>query len=811
MPIPNSPLLWRGVGGEAKHYIKITFRNLWKYKTQSIISIIGLAVGFTCFALCSYAIRIQWDWNKNIRDVDRISLVCTETDDALRSCGYRYAAEQLEKDFPEIESGTVSYLISPDIEKLCEVSGKEGTNHWYEERFIFADHNFLDILGIRLLQGNKNEYQNQPNAILLTEETALKFFGAMDVVGRTFVDIDDFHDTRTVFTVYGVIENLPKQSQFESFAGIELNNRIIDRPSDWMMNQVFMNLVKIHPQTDLKKLNRKLEKYTMTRKDGKEIPIQLIPFRDQEKLSNQPAMTVALIFFMIGFLLLFTALVNYVSFVFGQILNRIKECGIRKVNGAIAGDLFFSFFIEALTSFLFACLLSFLLMYVLLNTIDFQKELSLEFDLDYLFQLQSQYTLIGIVLLGLICLVSTRRLITIPVVQSLQGGFVKYKKTEVRSIFLTIQLIICFLLLGASWFLYSQSKHLQKEYTLQLSEEDKNRTFSISLNGGKFEAVRDQILAELKQNPDVEIISRNGMSLLNAWQIGKGRFSWDEITEEQSEATLQHILTDANYLELINKETKEGRFFREDEPDRVVVNESFVRLFGRNPLGEQISVTIWGVTTGYTVVGILPDIVNSSFKKDEAIFPCMYLPYPDGHANLDCYVKVRKGSEEKFRKEMTESLRRFVHASTPVYIQNLSEDSQFSVHSEQMLFKLIFPFAICCLLIGLLGMYASVMINTEKRKKEVAIRKINGARVTDIVWLFCKNNLLLVLAAAVVAFPVLYFGLNMWLSNYAFRINVSMLSFILLALVMALLVLLTILGQVSRISRFNPAEMIKEN
>jgi len=790
------------------HYLKIAFRNLWKYKTQSVVSVIGLAVGFTCFVVCSYSLRVGFSWNKKINDIENIYYVYSEQDGQPKGCGYRYAAENLKNNFTEIESGTTFYQLGPYIDKLCEITSGDNETiiNYHKECFLFTDHSFLDAFGIRVLLGNKDEFINQPNAILLTEKTALKFFGTTDVIGKTFNHIDDFNDKQEIFTIQGVIENFPQQSQFERFSGIELNTEIINNPSQQWINDFFENYVKIDTKTDIKQLNQKLKNYSIPQL---ETSVQLIPLLDKDKLSgNNTAWIMSALLFTIGILVLLTTLVNYIGFVFGHILNRIKECGIRKVNGAISRNLFFSFFAETIVSFLPACLLSVVLV-LFVSKYSSNVEFFYEIDTDFIIRLLIQYTIIGIVLLGLICFLSTSRLINMPIIQSLHGGFIKQKKSTVRNIFLTVQLFICFLLLGGSWFIYSQSNYLEKQYSLGLSEDDKSRIFQVSLNGDKLEPVRNQIIDELEQNPNIEMISRNGMSLLGPWGIGEKRFSWSDITSEQEKAKMSHMYTDANYLDFIRIKIKEGRFFDIKEPDKAVVNESFIKVFGRNPIGEQISVNCWGVMKDYTIVGILPDLINSQFRSDEVIHPCIYMPYPDGYANLTCYVKVRKGYEETFREEITESLHRFVHKATPVYVENLKEDRKHTINNEVRIFTLIFIFSIICVVTSLLGMYALIVINTEKRRKEIAIRKINGAGITDIIWIFCKSNLVLVIVSAIIAMPLLYYGLNLWLQNYALRINISILHFIWLVLLMLALVSLTILGQIIRISKLNPAEIIK--
>jgi ABC-type antimicrobial peptide transport system permease subunit len=798
-----------------KHYLTIAFRNMWKYKTQSIISIIGLTVSFICFAYCTYQLRMQDAFNRDLKDVDRICFIYNEGE-GENEAGRNYnrtIPELLEKEYPEIESSIAIFDLMPYIGKLCEITGEDGNTQYFEEMFVMGNGQFMDFFDIQFIAGSITELDKYPGAILVTKKTALKFFGTTDVVGKTFTDINDFYDQKETYTIRGVIKDFPDRTYFSQFCGMEWNSPLVNDPGFRFYNEPYFTYIKLKPGTDIDKLNQKLKnhpvRYAETNGETAETSVQLMPLLQYyDFMSKSHPSSKAFIFFMIGCLVLLTAFLNYIIFIFGRVLNRIKECGIRKVNGSSRLHLFMLFFVEALVVYLIACLLCFpvvSLSFPFFNNMTEYREL----DTGYFYTLLVQYTLAGIVFIGLLSLAITWRLIRIPVLQSIGQGLVLRQNSHARSIFLTVQLAICFLFVGASWFVDRQNKQMESAMTAGLNKDDRSRIFSVGMNGDKLDAARPDMLRKLQQNPNIEIVSRNGMDLFGAWQIGEGRFTWDSITEIESKTTMNHICTDANFAELVKITPKEGRFFKPNDNTEMVVNESFAKLVNRNPIGMNIGVNYWGEGMQYyRVVGVIPDIANNQYKSN-LVYPCFYYPYPEGYINLTCYIKVKPGYGKTFQVEMETELRKYLSPGTNIWISNLKERTSQSLSEEVDLLKMVSTFSLICIIITLLGMYASVVLTTEKRKKEIAIRKINGATQGIIIRMFCKDIYVSLFISACIAFPILIYGLNNWLKDYAVRIPIGILPFVLLFMLLALIVTLITIGQIVRIAHTNPAEVIK--
>ena len=377
--------------------------------------------------------------------------------------------------------------------------------------------------------------------------------------------------------------------------------------------------------------------------------------------------------------------------------------------------------------------------------------------------------------------------------------------------FISTQLVICFLFMGATWFVKKQSDLIEYHLTNGLSEKDKTSIFEISLNGDKLTPVRPEILRKLEQTPYVETICRNGMGLSGAWYLGAGRFTWEGLDEQKTQLQIGHMYTDPNYFDLINTQVQQGRLYTMEETDKVVINESLAKLFPSNPIGMQIGVDYWrrGMIN-YQIVGIIPDIINNPSRlNSEPVIPCIYMPFPENSVNLSCIVKIKPEYRKAFPDMIKSELLKHVNPATPVYVESMKEHSTFYLNYEQKLFQITSLFSIICVLISLLGIYASVTLSTERRKKEVAIRKINGATPTVILLIFAKSSLVQLVVSAIIAFPVLALLLHKWLQNYPTRIAINISPFIFLFFLIAIIFFMTIICQLWRIARINPAEVIK--
>jgi ABC-type antimicrobial peptide transport system permease subunit len=753
------------------------------------------------------------DWCKNIKDIDRICFIYPNDNPDRNKLNkvnpFFSVPEVLEKEFPEIESHVAFRDDYFGTHKVCEISQEGKGNIYFEKEFVVVDEKFMHFFDIKFIAGSRKDLENTPKAILLTETTAMKMFGSLDVIGKTFTNINDWQNSREDYTIRGVIRDFPERSTLARFNGVEWNNQLNNNN---MHSFSFTTYVKLKQGADLNKLNEKLKNhilhYPNNQNEMMEMKVQLKPLREYNNfISDGEYSRNAYMFFITGFLVLLTAILNYIVFISGRALTRIRECGIRKVNGSGLYNIFTLFFTEALAVYLAACAAGFLIVefaFPLFNGIEMFETL----EAGYMYRLLGQYTLAGIGLIALLCLTITGRLIRIPAIQCINNGMILRQNNLVRNIFMTIQFVICLLFVAGSWFINSQNNLMESTMSGGLSKDDKERIFLINTYGDRLQAARPAIHNYLKQNPNVEIISRNGMELFRAWPVDEGYLNWDNITEKEKEIPMQYMYADANFVDLAKINTIEGRMFADDEIDKMVVNESFAKAINRNPIGMIIGF-YWRDMRYYQVVGVIPDITNNQFNFSAGfVLPGLYFPYPDDFVTLNYHVKVRAGYEKIFPKRMKEELRKYVSPHSYVYVENITNSVSTTLSAEKNLFKMTAIFSTVCIIITLLGMYAAVVLSTEKRKKEITVRKIHGATSWIIIRMFCKNIYLLLGLSACIAFPIAVYLLRNWLNDYAIRIKIGILPFILLFLLLAALVTAITIGQIARIARTNPAETI---
>lgn len=792
-----------------RHYLKMALRNLQRYRLQTVICIVGLSVGFVCFTLCSYTFRISLNWNKGLMDSERLYRIQTEEKEQLSVNSDRLLSEALLRELPEVESQVAISLMMPYIRKNCEITTPGNAINYHEENFVIARIDALDFFGIELLAGDPGEIAGNSGSLLLTESAARKLFGTTDVVGKSFVDIDDFHDTRTTCYIRGVIRDFPKQTFLSDYSGMEINHPQLEDPGNWLYYNAFNTYVKLRKGTDMKGVNNKLAALTIKYDhsgETKEAKVCLLPETERRKEVWEESR----LYFLIGSCVLLIAILNFLLFTFGRLLNRIRESALRKVCGSGRAELFSLFSTEAVVSYTLSCLFGLLIIRLFFPILSVTGAYYGTPDFAFVYICFGQYFLSGILLILLVSWVATRRLIRLPIIGSINENVFGRSHNGLRNLFITIQIAVCLLFLGGSWFLYSQGRFMESRLNGKLDEEEQKSTYLVHMSGDRLDPVRGQIFSFLRQKPGVVDFSRNGMDLFAAWRLGNGYFSWEGITGDQQNQKMSYIITDANFPAFVNTEPLEGRFFTREEEDKAVVNESFVRLYGRNPIGDVIRIS--RQQTPYLIVGVFPDITTNQYQPREGFTdPCIYIPYPDGYMNLSLYVKVLPSYRDAFPVEMEAELRKYLSPVSKVHVRNLKENAGYIMEEENNFFTLISVFTLICVLITLLGMYASIILATEKRRREVAVRKIHGASVARIIRMFCTDYLILLLVAASIAFPLLHYLVVRKMEEYAEHISVGPLPFILLFVFMLLFITLISIWNIISLSRVNPAEAMKRD
>ena len=303
------------------------------------------------------------------------------------------------------------------------------------------------------------------------------------------------------------------------------------------------------------------------------------------------------------------------------------------------------------------------------------------------------------------------------------------------------------------------------------------------------------------------VLERLG-GLLAPWMMYPKGYRIEGV-EEEKEVTLNYNCVDPNYTDFIHAKMEEGRFFKTGEPYVMVVNRAFADWLGENPIGKSVTIDgMMGVIT-YRIIGIMENLLPVG--NEPRIIPGIYLPFPEGYINETLYVKFRPGYVQQGIQPLKDKVQAQLSSFTPLYIENLWVDMEGYLSKVIELGSMIFWLAVFCILISALGVYSAMMLAVEKRSREMAIRKINGATLTDIAGIFCLHYLKLLIFAACIAFPLIYGTMHRWLEEYSHRITLRPDVFAAIFILMMIIMLLTIGSQLLKIIRVNPTEVLKND
>ncbi len=781
-----------------KNYLKIAFRNLVRQKGNSFINITGLAIGMTCSMLILMWVQdeLSFDrFNKNADDIYRV------VENQFYAGGQIFPvavtpsplAPALKEQFPEIIRSTRFSFRSMTIRKDEKV---------FTEGIVFADPDVFDIFTFQFVKGSAEKALSSPHSILLTEESAEKYFGADDPVGQT-LRINNRDD----FLVTGVIKNIPENSHltYDFLAPFlylkELGSSMESWGSNWCYTYVLLQKNTPHAEVDKKIIDliKKNNENSVT-----EIylqPLTKIHLYSSGKytadIGGHGDIQYVRIFSVIAIFVLLIACINFMNLATARSEKRAKEVGLRKVVGAQRHQLIRQFFSEAtilsLIAFLFALLFTELLL-PLFNDVS-GKELALG-------QLETTM-LLGFFAIALLCgiisgsypalyLSSFSPVATIKSNRSSHAGGSFFRKTLVVFQFALSVIMIIGTLVISRQMEYIRSKNLG------LDKENIGYFWMSRDFREKNEVAKNEILA----NPN--IVSATRTNQLPTY-VGNSTSDWQWDGKNPADEVLMHMLTaDEDYAKTFKMEMAEGRFFSREFPadsHGVVVNQTAAKIMGmESAVGKRLTFD----STNFTIVGVVKDF---HFKPIQtAIEPLIMFLAPNRYYAMLMRIKPENLTETIDFVEKT--YKRF-DADAPFNFNFLDEDYDNLYRAEQRVGKLSGYFAIIAILIASLGLYGLASYIAEQRTKEIGIRKVLGASVPALIILLSKNFVMLAAIANLIAWPVAYVVMSGWLQNYAYRTSLSVGIFFVAATLAIVIVLITVSYQAIKAALANPVKALR--
>ena len=757
-----------------RNYLKIGWRNLTRNKSYAFINIFGLSLGIACsiviFTLISYHLSFD-TFHKN---KDRVYRLVTEWHDD--EVGHSQAvpsplgkAFRNEYTFAEKTARVIDYenvLIALPLEKEIK-KFKE------ESGVVYAEPAFFDILDFPLVKGDKKTFLSNPNSAAITEKIAKKYFGNEDPMGKT-IRVNN----HTNFLITGILKDIPsntdrKQEIYLSYDNLKAQSTWIANDSSWggvySGSQCYVLLKPgVQPtQTDAALHQLILKNYTG--RDQKVWFFKLQPIADihfNTDFDGYADRKYLWAFFFIGVFLIVTACVNFINLATAQALNRSKEIGIRKVLGSLPSQLFWQFIAETALITFFAILLAIGFAAVALPFINGLFKTGITLHLFTNLPLVLFLLVIGVLVTFLsgsypgLILARFQPVLALKskLSQKHIGGF-SLRRVLVVTQFAISQMLIIGTIVIASQMHYSKNSDLgfNKEAVIMLPVP-----------------IQDKVKMNTLKTRLATVSGVEKLSLCMgapAWSSNNNtgvRFD-TRPTDEHWGINLKSA--DDDFIKTFDIKMVAGRnVFPADTIKEFLVNETFVKKLNlKSPqevIGKNLSIN--GGSTTAPIVGVVKDFYNYSFHSNISAICIM----PNYSAYRNCAVKINM----KNLHPALASFEKIWNETYPDYLysyQFLDERIAEFYELDTIMLKMVQAFAGIAILIGSLGLYGLVSFMAVRKTKEIGVRKVLGASIQNILWLFGKEFARLLLIAFVIAAPVAWWAMSKYLQDFKNRINID--------------------------------------
>src|SRR6266496_4061631 len=791
-----------------KNLLLIAIRNFKKDKWFSLLNILGLTIGITFSLFLIFYITDELNYDRYNEKADRVFRIISYIHEKDKNTNWAITqaplAATLKKDFPEVEES--GRFMSRERTLF-----KNGNNNFYETKVYYADSTIFNIFTYKFVEGNAAHALNEPSSIVILRSLAEKYFGKnTPAVGKTL---------RTVYDVYkvtAVLEDVPQNShlRFDMLISWSTLPKNFNGGENWgSFNDFTYVLLKRGANADAfnKKLVSIYKKYVQPifaqfnvtmRYDVQPITsIHLHSTLEQEP-EELGSMSYIWIFSAVAFFMLLIACINYMNLTTARSAHRAKEIGIRKVSGSTKKQLVLQFLSESVLTALAAVVLSILLVMLLLPV--FNTLSGKAFTIYTLFQPSNIVLLLGIGLLTGLAGGSYPAfyLSAFQPVSILKGTLSKASgNVNLRRTLVVLQFSISMVMLICTWVVYSQLSYLQKKDL----GFDKSQVMTVTVNTGEDE--RGKINAmdnEFRSIPGVKTVGTG-----NAYP-GSPNINLNLFTVQTDNGYVDKAVEcygiDENYITSLNIPVVRGRNFANlaDTLHSIMVNESMAKHFGwKEPIGKRVKFP--GDTSGnyLEVVGVVKDFNQKSLYNP--IAPLLFFYGPNGNI---IQLKLNTSDLNKTIVQTGNVWKKYF-PQLPFEYKFLDENFNSQYAADQKRGKIFAAFSILTIMITCLGLLGLTAFTTQQKQKEISIRRVMGASIVQIVSMITRNYLWLALIAALIAFPVAYYFMNNWLKAFSYNAGLSIVPFIMSALVIVVTATLTAMFHSAKAALSKPANNLR--
>ncbi len=793
-----------------KSYFKIAWRNIIKSRFYSLINVIGLSTGITFTLLISAYVWSELQVNKNLKNEDRQYIIQSKWKDPNE--GYFQATlgplgQALKDNYPHLVANYYRYDgITSNISK-----GEKS----FRENVQVGDSTMLTMYGFPLLYGDVRTALHQPFTTVITADKAIKYFGKTDVVGQT-VTIESFSGTKHDFLITGVLKELQNNSVTRlidnypgSFYVSADNLNFFGRNMSWQ-NPFIVNFIELQKGVtpkDLEKPMAQLIKQTGPSFTDDLTP-QLVSLKDLYLDSNNGLIKKTLYALSaIALFILAMAVINFINMSVSRSTNRMKEIGIRKVLGGMKKHLIIQFLIESIITVFIATLFAFCLytpMQNLFSNILLHPVPSLSRFPVYFIVFPVAFVLV----LGFAAgIYPAFVLSSLKSVDSLKGKPSVKENVLMRRSLVGLQF-------GIATIAFIGAIIISQQINLFLSHDlgyNKDYIFSAQLprdwtqpGVNKMETIRNGF-AGLPAVSNValsyEIPDGNNSGSIGLYKVG---------SDSSKSIVASALTTDENYLKVYQIPLQAGSFFEGHALDsgKVIVNEAAVHALGwknkNDAIGQQVRIS--GDPTVFTIKGVTNDFHFGSMQQTITPIAFINVQFAPIYRYLSFKLKPGNISSEVDAVQKQWSL---LLPGAPFEYKFMDDTLANLYKSEIQLKKASYTATVLALVIVLLGVVGLISLSIQKRTKEIGIRKVLGSSVAGIITLFLKEFLAVIIIAGVIACPLAYLVMNNWLQQYAYRISITAIPFIISIVLLGVITVVLISIQSVKAAIANPVKSLR--
>lgn len=780
-----------------KNYLKTALRILRKNKGFSLLNLVGLSLGMACAVLILLWVHDEMSYNKFHKNYNNLYQVMENQ--TYEGKTYTFSAlpgpfaPAIKAEIPEIQYASRTDWGSQVLFTLGDKS--------IYERGLFADPDLLRMFSFDLLKGNP-EVLNDPTSLIITEEMAEKFFGRNDPVGKTLkVDND------RVLTVKGVVKTPPRNSniRFSWLASFG----IYEQKNEWLQqwgNNGIMTYVQLKDAASAASVNKKFHDFIQKKQAEAIARPFLLSINDWRLRSNfedgKPAggrIEYVRLFSIIALLIIVIACINFMNLATARSEQRAREVGVRKVMGARKGMLVRQFMSESIIMALVAMAAAALIVYAVLppfNTL-VGKEM--------VFSFSNPVIMIGLPLLALVCGLLAGSypsfyLSSFNPISIFRGMKIGRNSSVamIRKGLVITQFVISIVLIIATIVVYQQIQHVKSR---QLGYERENVVL-LSLRGNmnaRFNTIKNELIATGYVRNAAKSNSR--VLELNS--------SSEDFTWKGKDPSLKVLITtewvSPEYISTMRMQLKSGRDFNpiaEQDSSNIIINETFAKMISKDdPVGEVLERD----GQQLRIVGVVKDFLyNDMYKKPDPL-----ILYCEPMATNQVLVSLKEGKDPQKAIAAIQSVLDKQNPGYPFEYRFMDDEFNQLFTSEMMIGKLSRLFAILTIVISCLGLFGLAAYTAERRTKEIGIRKVMGATLSNVVTLLSKDFLRLVAISAIIAFPIAWWVMQQWLDDYAYRITLAWWVFGLAGMLAVIIALGTVSFQAVKAALANPVKSLR--